>query len=290
MRNGRPGRMRARHVVLALFLLPVLVRAQSQNAELTGSIADHSGGLVPEVQVTVTNVATGERRATVTNEAGLYTVPLLQPGKYEISVRKEGFRSLTRADIELHVNQTVRADFTLEVGTVAESVQVTGAVAALQAETSDLGHVIENKQVLELPLNGRNTIALAALAPGVRPQGTFGNNPATGNYTGWGNFSANGGLANANEVLVDGLPATTAAIGGVAMKPAVDATEEFKVQTNNFSAEFDRTAGGIINLSLKSGTNALHGSVYEFLRNDKFDSGDFFTNRAGRNKPVLRYN
>ena len=148
----------------------------------------------------------------------------------------------------------MRADFALEVGALAESVQVTGTVADLQADSSDLGHVVQNKQVLDLPLNGRNTIALAALAPGVRPQGTFGNNPATGNYTGWGNFSANGGLANANEVLVDGLPATTAAIGGVAMMPAVDATEEFKVQTNNFSAEFDRTAGGIINLSLKSGS------------------------------------
>src|SRR5947209_294990 len=150
MSNGRVGSLHAHYAVLTLLFLPVLVTAQSQNAELTGSISDPSGGLVPGVQVTLTNVATGERRATVTNEAGLYTIPLLQPGKYEITVRKEGFRSLTRGDVELHVNQTARADFTLEVGALAESVQVTGAVAALQAESSDLGHVIENKQVLEL--------------------------------------------------------------------------------------------------------------------------------------------
>jgi hypothetical protein len=280
----------ARTVLLALLLLPPLLTAQSQQAQLTGNITDSSGALVPGVQVTVTNIATADIRTTTSDEAGLYTVPLLDPGKYEIKIRKDGFRSVTRSGVELHVNQTARVDIALEVGAVAESVQVTGAVAALQTETSDLGQVVENRQVLELPLNGRNTIALASLAAGVRPQGTFGNNSATGNYTGWGNFSANGGLANANEVLVDGLPVTTSAIGGVAMMPAVDATEEFKVQTNNFSAEFDRTAGGIINLSLKSGTNALHGSVYEFLRNDKFDSADFFTNRAGRSKAALRYN
>ena len=105
-----------------------------------------------------------------------------------------------------------------------------------------------------------------------------------------GNFSANGGLANANEVLIDGSPATTGALNGVVVMPPVDATEEFKVQTNNMSAEFDRTAGGVINMSLKSGTNALHGTVYEFLRNDKFDANNFFSNRAGSQKPVLRYN
>src|SRR5690606_18897108 len=180
--------------------------------------------------------------------------------------------------------------FRIELGTVSESIQVSASQVALQASTSDLGQTVVNKQVVDLPLNGRNTIALAALAAGVRPQGTFGSNPATVNYTGWGNFSANGGLANANEVLIDGTPGTTAALNGAVVMPPVDATQEFKVQTNNFSAEFDRTAGGIINLSLKSGTNRLHGTLYEFLRNDKFDASNFFSNRAGSPKPLLRYN
>lgn len=276
--------------LLALLMAIPSLRAQSEKAQLTGVVTDPSGATVSGVRVIVTNAGTGEKRTVQTDEAGLYTVPLLEPGKYEISTAKEGFRSVTRSGIDLHVNQTLRADFKIEVGTVSESIQVVASQVALQTATSDLGQTVENRQVVDLPLNGRNTIALAALAAGVRPQGTFGSNPATVNYTGWGNFSANGGLANANEVLIDGTPGTTAALNGAVVMPPVDATEEFKVQTNNFSAEFDRTAGGIVNLSLKSGTNRLHGTLYEFLRNDKFDASNFFANRAGSSKPVLRYN
>ncbi len=289
--------MQRRHylygALLALFsliLFPFMLTAQSQQGQLIGTIKDSTGALVPGVQITLTNVATGVIRTTASNDAGAYTVPLLDPGKYEIVAKKDGFRPITQSGLEVHVNQTLRVDVALEVGTLAESIQITGAPTALQTATSDLGAVVENRQVLGLPLNGRNTIALAALAAGIRPQGTFGSNPATVNYTGWGNFSANGGLSNANEVLVDGTPATTAAINGVVMMPPVDATEEFKVQTNNFSAEFDRTAGGVINLSLKSGTNTIHGTAYEFLRNDALDATDFFINRGGARKPVLRYN
>ncbi len=274
-------------IVLALSLD---LSAQSEKARLSGVVNDSSGAVVSGVRVTVTNAGTGERRTVDTDEGGLYTVPLLEPGKYEISTTKEGFRSLSRSGIELHVNESLRVDLRIEVGAVTESIQVEASQVALQTATSDLGQIVENRQVVDLPLNGRNTIALAALAAGVRPQGTFGANPATVNYTGWGNFSANGGLANANEVLIDGTPATTAALNGAVVMPPVDATEEFKVQTNNFSAEFDRTAGGVVNLSLKSGTNGLHGTLYEFLRNDKLDASNFFSNRAGSPKPLLRYN
>jgi hypothetical protein len=273
-----------------LLTLSVPLAAQSEKAQLTGVVNDSTGGVIPGVRLVISNTGTGEKRTVVSDDAGFYTVPLLEPGKYEISAAKEGFRSITRSGIELHVNQTLRVDFRLELGTVSESVQVSASQVALQTATSDLGQTVENRQVVDLPLNGRNTIALAALAPGGRPQGTFGSNPATVNYTGWGNFSANGGLANANEVLIDGTPGTTAALNGAVVMPPVDATEEFKVQTNNFSAEFDRTAGGVINLSLKSGTNRLHGTLYEFLRNDKLDASNFFSNRAGSPKPLLRYN
>ncbi len=273
-----------------LLLIPVWLMAQSEKAQLTGVITDSSGAVTPGVRVTVTNTANGEKRSVTADDSGFYTVPLLEPGKYEVSTAMEGFRSVTRSGIELHVNQTLRVDFQIELGSVNESIEVTASQAALQTATSDLGQTVENKQVVDLPLNGRNTIALAVLAPGVRPQGTFGSNPATVNYTGWGNFSANGGLANANEVLIDGTPGTTAALNGAVVMPPVDATQEFKVQTNNFSAEFDRTAGGVINLSLKSGTNQFHGTLYEFLRNDKLDASNFFSNRAGSRKPLLRYN
>src|SRR5690242_3579314 len=123
MRTGYPSQSQVRRVLLACVLLAVFANAQSQNAELTGTITDASGALVPGAQITVTNVNTGEKRTTTSNEAGIYTIPLLQPGGYEISIRKEGFRSATRSGVELHVNQAVRADFALEVGAVAESVQ-----------------------------------------------------------------------------------------------------------------------------------------------------------------------
>ncbi len=238
------------------------------------------GGLewarVPGVDITLTNTATGESRATASNETGSYTIPLLEPGSYEIGAQKASFR-LNEADRHTVACESDRPrGFHNAAGSVAESIEVIGTTPFLQPDSSDLGHVVENRQIVDLPLNGRNTIALATLSAGVRPQGTFGANPATVNYTGWGNFSANGGLANANEVLIDGSPATTGALNGVVVMPPVDATEEFKVQTNNMSAEFDRTAGGVINMSLKSGTNALHGTVYEFLRNDKFDANKFF--------------
>ncbi|MBV6432671.1 MAG: hypothetical protein IANPNBLG_02813 [Bryobacteraceae bacterium] len=277
-------------VAVSLFMFAAPLLSQSEKARLTGVISDSTGAVVPGVRLTVSNRGTGEKRTVESNEAGAYTLPLLEPGIYDISTTKEGFRTVTRSGIDLHVNQTLRVDFRVEVGAVTESVQVSASQTALQTSTSDLGHTVDNRQVVDLPLNGRNTIALAALAPGIRPQGTFGSNPATVNYTGWGNFSANGGISNANEVLIDGTPGTTAALNGAVVMPPVDATEEFKVQTNNFAAEFDRTAGGIINLSLKSGTNRLHGTLYEFLRNDKFDASNFFSNRAGSPKPLLRYN
>lgn len=279
-----------RNACFLLLLFLSISSAQSDRAYLNGTVTDSSGAVIPAVRLTVQNARTGEIRNVVSDDAGSYSVPLLEPGRYDISTNKEGFRSIKQSGIELHVNQTLRIDFKIEVGTVSESIQVSGSQVALEASTSDLGQTVENRQVVDLPLNGRNTIALAALAAGVRPQGTFGSNPATVNYTGWGNFSANGGLANANEVLIDGTPGTTAALNGAVVMPPVDATQEFKVQTNNFSAEFDRTAGGIINLSLKSGTNGIRGTLYEFLRNDKFDASNFFSNRAGSPKPLLRYN
>ena len=168
-----------------LLLIPVWLMAQSEKAQLTGVITDSSGAVTPGVRVTVTNTANGEKRSVTADDSGFYTVPLLEPGKYEVSTAMEGFRSVTRSGIELHVNQTLRADFQIELGSVSESIEVTASQAALQTATSDLGQTVENKQVVDLPLNGRDTIALAVLAPGVRPQGTFGSNPATVNYTGW---------------------------------------------------------------------------------------------------------
>src|SRR5262249_24743625 len=160
----------------------------------------------------------------------------------------------------------------------------------LDAQTSSPSHVVENREVTELPLNGRNTLALVALTPGIRTQGEFLQHTATRSFAGWGNFSSNGGVADANEVLVDGAAVTMFLVNAPSLIPPVDATQEFRVQTNNYSAEFGRSSGAGVNNGIKSGTNTLHGTVYEFLRNDKLDANDFFQNRAGQPRPKRTFN
>jgi hypothetical protein len=190
----------------------------------------------------------------------------------------------------VRVQQFVMISPVLEIGQATQTVEVTGRVALLDATTSSLSHVVENRQVTELPLNGRNTLALVALTPGIRTQGEFTQHVATRSYAGWGNFSSNGGLSDANEILVDGGSVTMFLMNAPSLIPPVDATQEFRVQTNSYSAEFDRSSGAVVNIGIKSGTNRLHGSVYEFFRNDKLDANDFFQNRAGQKRPVLAYN
>ena len=166
----------------------------------------------------------------------------------------------------------------MEVGGVVEAVNVQASAVLLDAATSTIATVVEIRQITELPLSGRNPIALVALTPGVRIQGGFGGKGQ------WSNFSVNGGLANANTVLVEGLALDYAQMNAPAYVPPVDATQEFRIQTNNFAAEYGRSAGAVVNFSIKSGTNQLHGTVYEFLRNKSLDANNFFQNRAGNKR------
>ncbi|HYM09108.1 MAG TPA: carboxypeptidase regulatory-like domain-containing protein, partial [Bryobacterales bacterium] len=211
-------------------------------------------------------------------------------GRYRLELEQPGFKRFVQEPIEVRVQQFVSLNPVLEVGQATQTVEVTGQVALLDSATSSLSQVVENRQVTELPLNGRNTLALAALTPGIRTHGQFLQNTATRSFAGWGNFSSNGGVADANEVLVDGAAVTMFLINQPSLIPPVDATQEFRVQTNNYSAEFGRSAGAVVNVSIKSGTNQLHGSLYEFLRNDQLDANDFFQNRAGQARPKLAYN
>jgi hypothetical protein len=165
---------------------------------------------------------------------------------------------------------------------------LTGQATLLDSQTSSLSQVVENKQVTELPLNGRNTLALVALTPGIRTQGEFLQHTGTRSFAGWGNFSSNGGVSDANEVLVDGAAVTMFLVNAPSLIPPVDATQEFRVQTNNYSAEFGRSSGAVVNISVKSGANQPHGTLYEFLR--KLDANEFFQNRAGQQRPKLSFN
>lgn len=280
-------------ILKGAFLLMVVVSAlyaQTQTGGISGTVTDPAGAVVPGATLTLTNLDTNEARSQTSNDLGAFTFPALPPGRYRIEVEQTGFKRFVEGPLEVRVQQFLSVNPALEVGQTSQTVEVTGQVTLLDPSTSSLSHVVENRQVTELPLNGRNTLALVALTPGIRTQGEFTQHVATRSYAGWGNFSSNGGISDANEILVDGGSVTMFLMNAPSLIPPVDATQEFRVQTNNYSAEFDRSAGAVVNIGIRSGTNRLHGSVYEFFRNSKLDANDFFQNRAGRPRPTLAYN
>jgi len=263
---------------------------QTFSGSISGLIRDGSGAVIPQAQVVLLNIDTSVTRSTASDSGGLYSFPLVNPGNYRVEVSKTGFKKALRQPIEVQVQSRLTIDLELQVGTVSEVVEVTASTPLLEQNSSSLGQVIENQKIVDLPLNGRNLLSLVSLTAGVVPQGNFGQHPAVGNSAHWGNFSANGGIANSNEVLVDGAPATRAQMNAVGYIPPVDAVQEFKVQTNNHSAEFGRTGGAVVNMSIKSGTNQVHGTLYEFFRNKVLDANNFFANRSGQQRPPFTYN
>lgn len=282
--------MKHHHLVrtffLALLFSVTALTALSQTAQVTGRVSDSSGAVVPGAQVTVTNQNTGLNRESVTNNEGNYTVPLLQPGEYRIAVKKDGFKPVVRQGVVLNVEQVARLDFSLEAGAVTETVTITSDAPLLNRETTSVGQVVDNKTIVTLPLNGRNYSQLVALMPGATPN--QGSRATDG-------VSLNGNRTFQNTYLIDGVDNNNYILGvdtnsTQALRPSVDAIQEFKVESANYSAEYGRSAGGIISLAIKSGTNEFHGSAFEFLRNDKLDANNWFSNRANLTRPPLRYN
>jgi len=262
--------------------------AFSQTAQITGRVTDPSGAVIAAAKVAVRNTETGIQRTAETTSEGYYTVPLLTRGGYEISVEVGGFRNARQRDLRLDEGQILRADFRLEVGQVSESVDVSAAAQLLQTEEASLSAVVTNKSVVDLPLVGRNPLALAALQAGVRATGRFGDLPVS-SFDG-SRASIGGGPPSANNYMVDGVAAENFTSGGMNVTLSVDATEEFRVITKNPSAEFGRTAGGVINFTSKAGTNQFHGTAYEFLRNRALNANDFFSNRANRGRAPFVFN
>jgi hypothetical protein len=269
-------------------LLAFAVTALGQTAQVTGRISDATGAVVPGAQVSLTNQANGFKRDTVTNDEGYYTIPLVQPGNYELSVRKDGFRPVIQSGITLQVEQVARLDFKLDPGAVTEAVNVAADSSLLEKENSTLGTVVDNKRVTELPLLGRNPYSLVNLLPGARAPQSLNGLPVDMFTTQF--VSINGARANQNEFMLDGATNTNPAWSGPTIFPGADSVQEFKVITNNYGAEYGRAAGGVFNVVTKSGTNQFHGSVYEFLRNDALNANEFFANRARQEKPPFRYN
>jgi hypothetical protein len=261
----------------------------AQTAAWNGMVTDSSEAVIAGVTVSITNLENGLRRVTQTNETGNYMFTLLPIGRYRIEVTMTGFTTQSRPEVKLDVDQVVRLDFTLKPGTVSESIHVTASAALLDSETSTVGQVISNKSIVEMPLNGRNYLNLATLTAGTAPD-------VGGRTQSEGGFVAGGAHAYQMNVQVDGLDNNTIYSGGPigyeaqAVKPSIDAIGEFKVITNNLSAEYGGRMGGTVLVTIKSGTNTLHGTAYEFLRNDALDGTNFFANRNGAAKPEYRQN
>ncbi|MBI3683768.1 MAG: TonB-dependent receptor [Acidobacteria bacterium] len=257
--------------------------AQS-DAEIGGTVRDPSGGLIPGVSVTVTRLDTGTVRTTITNNAGFFVVPLLQPGLYSIRLNMDGFKQVTQTGILLQVNEQARLEFQMEVGSVVEEVKVTARAPLLETASAARGQVIDNQKIAELPLNGRDYLQLALISAGV------GRLPPGGRFD---TFSASGQRAQENTYLLDGVDNNTMQRAAQArraevIKPSIDAIQEFKVLTNAYSAEYGRAGGAVVTVNIKSGGNELHGALFEFVRNEKLDAKNFFDPPAQPRLPFKR--
>ena len=273
-------------MLASVLLLASPMWGQTVYGSITGSVTDASGAAVPDAAVSLTNIGTAEKRSMESDPAGSYTFVNLVPGSYRLEAEKAGFKHFTREPIVVEVQTALRVDIPMALGTVSQTVEVTAATPLLSTQTADLGQVVANRTVTEMPLNGRNPIALVQLAPGVVPQGppSAGNsslsNPVGANPFGAGDFQIGGGQAGQNAILLDGVPTNGSYLNVVTIVPTQDALQEFKIQTNNMGPEFGRFAGGIINFTTKSGTNTWHGAAYDYLRNTVLDANDFFLNKA----------
>jgi hypothetical protein len=270
----------SRTICVALFIAVALgtAGAQVSTGTIVGTVADNGGGVVPNATVTITHIATGQVRETHTNEQGSFNAQFMPLGSYKIVVAANGFQSKELTGITLEVDQTANITVPLEVGSVSQTVEVASSEPLVATTTSSLGQVIDNHQVLSMPLNGRNPFALGLLVGNTAPvTGVASNLPFVG---GGGQFTSNDVLLNGID---DNIFATAGNIGrqGIAIFPSVDAVQEFKVMTNNFPAEYGHAAGYIVAATIKAGTNQFHGVLFEFVRNDDFDANNYFTNRAG---------
>ena len=255
--------------------------AQLASSGLNGLVTDATGAVVPKVTVAVKSEATGFARATVTTDVGVYSIPELPPGLYEISAEAQGFKKTVLQGIRLFVGQTLTVDIRLELGAATESVSVTASAPLLHESTPEVETVIEGKVLTEIPLNGRNFLQLNVLSPGVTRTKNSNTFEAVQINPTAASFNVNGQRGDYNLYLLDGAAIKEYQHGSNTFSPSVDAVQEFEVATSNYSAAFGSEAGAQVNLVTKSGTNSLHGGVYEFLRNNHLDARNFFSLTQG---------
>lgn len=264
---------------------------QSTYGSIAGSVTDTSGATVTDANVTLTNLGTSEKRTQSSGSDGLFTFVNLFAGQYRIDVEKQGFKHFVRSDIAVDVQQSTRVEVALQVGEVSQTVEVTSEVPLLQSETSSLGTVVDQREANELPLNGRNIFNLTTITPSVIPQGNTEGNVVGKNPFDFANYQIGGAFANEGAEYLDGQPLNIGYINLPFLVPTDDSIAEFKVQDNNLGPEWGKFAGGVINMSTKSGTNTWHGEGYEYLRNKVLNANEFFNKRSelatgAANKPV----
>src|SRR5436309_15361214 len=283
-------------LVLLLFLLglsPSNLWAQVDRGGVVGTVTDSSGALVPGVIITITNISTNQSTKLTTDVNGSYTASLLRIGTYTVTAEKEGFQKTIQSNVEVGVNQVVRVDLVLKIGEIKQVVEVIAAPPLLQTETSSLGTMETERRIVDLPLNQRNFIGLAYLAPGAN-SGQAGSNASgeTGafeNVRGNAALSVNGLRVSNNNFLLNGVDNNEFGLGGIIALPPPDAIQEFQTEENSMSAEFGR-GGAAVNVVVKSGTNRIHGGAYEFIRNDALDARNYFASPPPSPKPGFKRN
>jgi len=278
--------------------LAATLAAQTSSTGVLGTVTDAAGAVVPGAEVTLLRTETGETRQVATTSSGDYTFTLIEPGQYSVKVAMPGFKTAETKGVNVEYQQRARVDFKLEIGGNTEIVEVTSGAVQLKTDDAGIGGLIENRRVVELPLNGRNISGLAVLVPGVQYgirtgfDGTDGY-PIPGALVA---VSANGQREVNQQVTLDGVVATEARVNTMVFSPSIDAIQEMKVQTSSYSAEYGQNNGAIVQVSMKSGTNHVHGTLYEFLRNDKLSAAHYFlnfqlpANSLRTRKSVLRRN
>jgi hypothetical protein len=274
--------------VLIFAATPVLFGQGGESTQILGIVEDTSGAVVPAVTVTVTNVATGQQRQVITGDSGNYVVTNITPGEYTVRAEKTGFKSEIRSGLILQLNQKARVDMKLSVGAVSETEEVSARGVILNTDDATIGNVVEQQRVTELPLNGRNFANLAGLMPGVI-KGISSNTNQYGRRDTAIAISANGMRENQGQVLYDGVSTAWNINNATFFKASIEAIQEFKVHAGTYSAEYGHNAGAQVEILTRPGTNQLHGALFEFLRNDKFDARNYFRPRP-LSKDILQRN
>ena len=275
-------------IAVCFLVGPVVVPGQDFRGAVSGHVSDPSPASVPSARVSFLNTASNTPSVAVTDEDGNYAIPYVTAGNYDVTVEAAGFKKLLRRGVEVRVGDKLTIDFTLEVGEIREVVNVTNALPLLESASASSGQVIDRQRISELPLSDGNPFVLSRLAPGIIYTGDLKFSRPFDNL---GTSSVvTAGAPSGNEFTLDGTPNTQGKEPRVAFVPPADAVQEFKVVTVSFDAQEGHTAGAVIDVTLRSGTNKLHGTAYEFVRNDILSANDFFLNRAGQPRDALRYN